>query len=66
MKIEKQKIDYMAIKQPIGQITQNASKQQRQRDIAPRVSLPPSHQQSQHDDQGDTRNDNEEEVVSFK
>src|SRR5712671_2657910 len=40
MKIEKQKIDNMAIKQPIGQITQNASKQQCQRKIAPRIRLP--------------------------
>jgi hypothetical protein len=66
MKIEKQKIDNMAMKQPIGQVTQNASKQQCQREIAPCVRLPPSHEQSGHNDQRDKRNYNKESIVTPK
>jgi hypothetical protein len=64
MKIEKQKIDNMAIKQPIGEITQNASKQQCQREIAPRVRLPRSHEQNGYNDQRDNRNYNKESIVT--
>jgi len=38
VKIEQQKIDHMPVQQSIGQVSQNSSKQKRQRNIAPRVS----------------------------
>jgi hypothetical protein len=66
VEIEKQKIDHMPIKQAIGQITQYASKQQRKREIAPRIRPPPLHKQNHHNEQGDNRNYNEESIVALE
>jgi hypothetical protein len=49
VEIEKEKIDHMSIKKSIGQVTQNASKKQCKRDIAPWIGLPPSCEQGCND-----------------
>jgi hypothetical protein len=64
VQIEKEKIDHVRIKEAISQITQYASKQQRKREIAPRIRLPPSHKQNRHNKEGDNRNYNEESIVA--
>src|SRR5262245_20560016 len=56
----------MSIEQTIGQISENACKEKRQRYIPPRVRAPMSHQQNCHDNQGYDRNHNEESVVALK
>jgi hypothetical protein len=64
VQIEKEKIDHVRIKEAIGQITQYASKQQREREIAPRIGPPPSHKQNRHNKEGDNRDYNEESIVA--
>jgi hypothetical protein len=50
VQIEKEKIDHVSVKQAICEITQNAGKQQRKREIAPRITQSRSHEQNRHND----------------
>ncbi len=42
VQIEEEKIDHMPIKKTIGEISQDASQQERKRYVAPRISWMPS------------------------
>ncbi len=66
VQIKKEKIDYVSVKQAICQISQNPSKEKRERYIPPRVRSPMSHQQNCHDDQCDDGNYNKESVVALE
>jgi hypothetical protein len=66
VQIEQEKIDYVPVKQAIGQITQNPSKQQCKREIAPRIGLSPSHEQNRHNDERDNGNHDEESIVALE
>src|SRR5207253_919882 len=50
VQIEKEKIDHVSVMQAICEITQNAGKQQRKREIAPCITQAPSHEQNRHND----------------
>src|SRR5262249_32005413 len=66
VQIKKEKIDHMSVKQTIGQISQNACKEKRQRYITPRVRAPTTHQQNCDDHQCYDGNYNEESVVTLE
>jgi len=64
VQIEQEKIDYVPVKQAIGEITQNPSKQQCKREVAPRIGLAPSHEENRHNHQRDDGNHNEKGIVA--
>src|SRR5882724_1249023 len=41
MQVEQQKIDHVPVKQTVGQISEHACEQERQRQIAPEIPCPP-------------------------
>ncbi len=41
MQIEQQKIDHVPVKQTVGQISEHACEQERQRQVAPEIPCPP-------------------------
>ena len=54
----------MPVKHAIGEIPQNPSKQQRKREVAPRIGLAPSHEENRHNHQRDDGNQNEKSIVA--
>jgi hypothetical protein len=66
VEIEKEKIDHVAIKEAIGEITQYASKQQCKREVAPRIRPLRSQEQNRHNHQRNNRNYNEESIVALE
>jgi len=66
MQIEQEKIDYVPVKQAIGEITQNPSKQQCKREVAPRIGLAPSHEENRHNHQRDDGNHNKKSIVALE
>jgi len=64
VQIEQEKIDYVPVKQAIGEITQNPSKQQCKREVAPRIGLAPSYEENRHNHQRDDGNHNEKSVIA--
>ena len=66
VQIEKEKVDHVSVKEAIGEITQNASKQQCKREVAPCIRLPSSQQQNRYNYQRDNGNYNEESIVALE
>jgi len=66
VQIEQEKIDYVPVKQAIGEIAQNASKQQCKREIAPDIWSPASHEENCHNYERDNRNHNEKDIVALE
>jgi hypothetical protein len=64
VQIEKEKIDHVTIKEAIGEITQNASKQQCKRKVAPHIRPMGSQEQNRHNHQRNDRNYNEESIIA--
>ena len=56
----------MPVKEAIGEVTQNASKQQCKREIAPGISSAASHEENCHNYERDNRNHNEKGIVAFE
>ena len=63
VQIEQQKINDVAVQQPIGQIPKNPGEEQTERDIPPDVPGPPPHQQRDHEEQRHAGNGNEKSIV---
>src|SRR5215831_9717286 len=66
VKIKKEKVDHVSVKQTICQISQNPGKEKRQGYIPPPVRPTVSDQQHRHNHQCDDGNDNEKSVVAPK
>jgi hypothetical protein len=66
VQIKKEKIDHVSVKQAICQISQNPSKEKRERYLPPRIRSPVSHQQNRHNDHRDDGNYDEESVVALE
>jgi hypothetical protein len=63
VQIEEEKIDDMSIKKAIGKISHDASQQERQRDVAPKIWQSPPEEKSQNNEKRDRRNYDEERIV---
>jgi hypothetical protein len=63
VQIEEEKIDHVSIKKPIGKISEDASQQERQRDVAPNIWWSPPQKKNQNNEKRDRRNYDEESVV---
>ena len=63
VEIEKKKIDDVSVKKAIGQVSQDASEQERQRNIAPDVPGPPPDEKRHDKEKRETGNHDEKRVV---
>jgi len=63
VQVEKEKIDYVPKEKTIGEISQDAGQQQRERYVAPNVSRTPSHEKDHNNEKRDRRNYDEKRIV---
>ena len=63
VQIEEQKIDHVTVEETIGQVSHDAGQEQGERNVAQRVGRASPKEQGQHDNERDTGEDDEEQVV---
>src|SRR5438874_3376887 len=66
MQMKKQKINDVAVKQTVGEIPQNAGKQQSQGNIAPDIGRSPANEEHNHKEKSKTGQDNKERIIAFE